>query len=237
MRRGDGSPTTSPSPATRRTSRTCSPRSRSSSSTRSTGTARSGSGTSRLRRGGRRARRDRAARARPARHHALHLYVVRDRPGAGRRDARRVPAGARGREHRDVDPLPARPPAHLLPRAYPAPPLPVAERAGAEVLSLPLSPAHSDDDIGDAIEALRRVHERFADEEPLVASSGRSSSPGSRRLHRLEGRPRAGARILARRRSRGGSSLAVRSCSSPSCRWRGAGRSCSTRGIDDRFPG
>jgi dTDP-4-amino-4,6-dideoxygalactose transaminase len=40
-------------------------------------------------------------------------------------------------------------------------PLPVAERAGDEVLSLPLSPAHSDEDIGDAIEALRRVHARF----------------------------------------------------------------------------
>jgi dTDP-4-amino-4,6-dideoxygalactose transaminase len=38
---------------------------------------------------------------------------------------------------------------------------PVAERAGSEVLSLPLSPAHSDDDIRDAIEALRRVHARF----------------------------------------------------------------------------
>ena len=40
-------------------------------------------------------------------------------------------------------------------------PLPVAERAGAEVLSLPLSPAHSDDDVQDAIDALRRVHARF----------------------------------------------------------------------------
>ena len=37
----------------------------------------------------------------------------------------------------------------------------VAERAGDEVLSLPLSPAHSDEDIADAIGALRRVHERF----------------------------------------------------------------------------
>jgi dTDP-4-amino-4,6-dideoxygalactose transaminase len=37
----------------------------------------------------------------------------------------------------------------------------VAERAGDEVLSLPLSPAHSDDDIADVIAALRRVHERF----------------------------------------------------------------------------
>ncbi len=42
------------------------------------------------------------------------------------------------------------------------PPLPVAERAGAEVLSLPLSPAHSDDDVRDAVAALRRVHERLA---------------------------------------------------------------------------
>ena len=42
------------------------------------------------------------------------------------------------------------------------PRLPVTERAGSEVLSLPLSPAHSDDDIRDAIEALRRVHARFA---------------------------------------------------------------------------
>ncbi len=41
------------------------------------------------------------------------------------------------------------------------PSLPVAERAGAEILSLPLSPAHSDADIGDAIDALRRVHDRF----------------------------------------------------------------------------
>jgi dTDP-4-amino-4,6-dideoxygalactose transaminase len=39
--------------------------------------------------------------------------------------------------------------------------LPIAERAGDEVLSLPLTPAHSDDDIADAIAALRRVHERF----------------------------------------------------------------------------
>jgi dTDP-4-amino-4,6-dideoxygalactose transaminase len=40
-------------------------------------------------------------------------------------------------------------------------PLPVAEHAGTEVLSLPLTPAHSDDDIGDGIAALRRVHARL----------------------------------------------------------------------------
>ena len=45
---------------------------------------------------------------------------------------------------------------------FPAqPPLPVAERAGDELLSLPLSPAHSERDIEDAIDALRRVHASF----------------------------------------------------------------------------
>jgi hypothetical protein len=29
------------------------------------------------------------------------------------------------------------------------------------VLSLPLSPAHADDDIADAVDALHRVHARF----------------------------------------------------------------------------
>jgi dTDP-4-amino-4,6-dideoxygalactose transaminase len=42
------------------------------------------------------------------------------------------------------------------------PPLPVTERAGREVLSLPFSPAHSDDDVRDAIAAFRRVHTRLA---------------------------------------------------------------------------
>ena len=56
-------------------------------------------------------------------------------------------------------------PVHLL-TAYrerfpDQPPLPVAERAGAELLSLPLSPAHSEADIEDAVEALRRVHAAF----------------------------------------------------------------------------
>ena len=38
----------------------------------------------------------------------------------------------------------------------------ISEQAGCEVLSLPLSPAHSDADIADAIDALRRVHAGFA---------------------------------------------------------------------------
>ena len=42
------------------------------------------------------------------------------------------------------------------------PELLVTDRAGAEVLSLPLSPAHSDDDVRDAVAALRRVHVRLS---------------------------------------------------------------------------
>ena len=42
------------------------------------------------------------------------------------------------------------------------PDLPVTDRAGAEVLSLPLSPAHSDADVRDAVAALRRVHARLS---------------------------------------------------------------------------
>jgi dTDP-4-amino-4,6-dideoxygalactose transaminase len=42
------------------------------------------------------------------------------------------------------------------------PELPVTDRAGAEVLSLPFSPAHTDDDIRDAVAALRRVHARLS---------------------------------------------------------------------------
>jgi dTDP-4-amino-4,6-dideoxygalactose transaminase len=40
--------------------------------------------------------------------------------------------------------------------------LPVAERAGDELLSLPVSPAHSEDDIREVVAALERVHERLA---------------------------------------------------------------------------
>ena len=41
-------------------------------------------------------------------------------------------------------------------------PLPVADRAGDELLSLPLSPAHSEDDIRGVVAALERTHERLA---------------------------------------------------------------------------
>jgi dTDP-4-amino-4,6-dideoxygalactose transaminase len=93
--------------------------------------------------------------------HALHLYVVRvdaSLAGATRDEYQRALA----------DELISTS-IHFLPvhrlawyRGRFRADCPVAERAGSEVLSLPLSPAHSDDDIRDAIEALRRVHVRFA---------------------------------------------------------------------------
>jgi dTDP-4-amino-4,6-dideoxygalactose transaminase len=93
--------------------------------------------------------------------HALHLYVVRldaARAGGTRDDYQR--ALAEENIGTSIHFLPV----HRL-TAYRdielRSPLPVTERAGAEVLSLPLSPAHADDDIRDAIEALRRVHARF----------------------------------------------------------------------------
>ncbi len=92
--------------------------------------------------------------------HALHLYIVRidrERAGATRDDYQRALA----------DELIATS-IHFLPvhkltwyRERFRADCPVAERAGSEVLSLPLSPAHSEGDIRDAVDALRRVHARF----------------------------------------------------------------------------
>jgi dTDP-4-amino-4,6-dideoxygalactose transaminase len=91
--------------------------------------------------------------------HALHLYVVRidpDRAGGTRDDYAALLA-----EENIATSI------HFLPvhtlTAYrelldPPPELAVAERVGAEVLSLPLSPAHSDEDVADVISALHRVH-------------------------------------------------------------------------------
>lgn len=95
--------------------------------------------------------------------HALHLYVIRidaDKAGADR--------NAYQRALRDeligtsIHFLPVHRLTYYRERFPDQPSLPVAERAGAEVLSLPLSPAHSEADIEDAIAALRRVHARFA---------------------------------------------------------------------------
>jgi dTDP-4-amino-4,6-dideoxygalactose transaminase len=92
--------------------------------------------------------------------HALHLYVVRVDPehAGGTRDDYQHRL-AEERIGTSVHFLPV----HTLSayRDLEHQPLPVAEKAGAEVLSLPLSPAHSDDDIADAIAALRRVHARL----------------------------------------------------------------------------
>jgi dTDP-4-amino-4,6-dideoxygalactose transaminase len=94
--------------------------------------------------------------------HALHLYVVRidaDRAGATRDEYQRALADERiGTSIHFL-------PVHRL-SAYrelcpDQPSLPVAETAGEEILSLPLSPAHSEEDVDDAIAALRRVHARF----------------------------------------------------------------------------
>jgi dTDP-4-amino-4,6-dideoxygalactose transaminase len=95
--------------------------------------------------------------------HALHLYVVRidaELAGAKRDEYQRALAGEM--VGTSIHFLPVHQLSAYRDRYPDQPPLPVAERAGQEVLSLPLSPAHSTDDIEDAIAALRRVHARFA---------------------------------------------------------------------------
>ncbi|MEI7759730.1 MAG: DegT/DnrJ/EryC1/StrS family aminotransferase [Thermoleophilia bacterium] len=94
--------------------------------------------------------------------HARHLYVVRiDEATAGAsRDAYQQ-ALADALIGTSIHFLPVHRLTWFRERYPEQQPLPVAERAGDEVLSLPLSPAHSDDDILDAVDAIRRVHERF----------------------------------------------------------------------------
>ena len=95
--------------------------------------------------------------------HARHLYIVRidAEEAGGSRDAYQQALAAE-LVSSSIHFLPVHRLTWFRDR-YPAQaPLPVAERAGGEVLSLPLSPAHSDDDILDAVDALRRVHARFA---------------------------------------------------------------------------
>jgi dTDP-4-amino-4,6-dideoxygalactose transaminase len=95
--------------------------------------------------------------------HANHLYVIRvdaEQAGATRDDFQ----AALTDENigTSIHFLPVHRLSAYRDRLAPnQPPLPVSERAGDEVLSLPLSPAHSDDDICDAAAALRRVHDRF----------------------------------------------------------------------------
>jgi dTDP-4-amino-4,6-dideoxygalactose transaminase len=94
--------------------------------------------------------------------HALHLYAVRI-------DAERA-GGTRDEYQRLLDAEQIGTSIHFLPvhrlsayrERYPGQPrLPVAERAGDELLSLPLSPAHSDADIADAVEGLRAAHAKL----------------------------------------------------------------------------
>ncbi len=94
--------------------------------------------------------------------HALHLYVVRiDPERAGETRDEYQQAMAAEQIGTSVHFLPVHRLSAYRERNPDQPSLPVAERAGDEVLSLPLSPAHSDEDIADAIDALRRVHARF----------------------------------------------------------------------------
>jgi len=99
----------------------------------------------------------------PRDRHSLHLYVVRIDPeiaGADRDAYQR--ALAEEKIGTSIHFLPVHRLTYYRERFPDQPALPIAERAGREVLSLPLSPAHSDADIADAIEALRRVHAGFS---------------------------------------------------------------------------
>ena len=94
--------------------------------------------------------------------HALHLYVVRidaERAGATRDEYQR--ALLEENISTSIHFLPVHMLTYYRERFPDQPKLPIAERAGDELMSLPLSPAHSDDDIADVIAALRRVHEHF----------------------------------------------------------------------------
>jgi len=99
----------------------------------------------------------------PRDRHSLHLYIVRiDAEAAGAdRDAYQR-ALAEENIGTSIHFLPVHTLTYYRERYPEQAPLPVAERAGREVLSLPLSPAHTEEDIADAVDALRRVHARFS---------------------------------------------------------------------------
>jgi dTDP-4-amino-4,6-dideoxygalactose transaminase len=99
----------------------------------------------------------------PRDRHSLHLYVVKIDPEAAGAD-RDAYQHALAEENigTSIHFLPVHTLTYYRERFPDQPALPIAERAGREVLSLPLSPAHSDGDIADAIDALRRVHAGFS---------------------------------------------------------------------------
>ncbi|MDF2750693.1 MAG: DegT/DnrJ/EryC1/StrS aminotransferase [Gaiellaceae bacterium] len=95
--------------------------------------------------------------------HARHLYVVRvdaERYGLTRDELQR--ALVEERISTSIHFLPVHRLTWYRERFPEQPRLPVAERAGDEILSLPLSPAHSEADVLDVVEALRRIHARAA---------------------------------------------------------------------------
>jgi len=95
--------------------------------------------------------------------HALHLYVVRvdaERAGATRDEYQSALADEQ--IGTSIHFLPVHQLSAYRDRYPDQRPLPIAERAGQEVLSLPLSPAHSPEDVEDAIAALCRVHAGFS---------------------------------------------------------------------------
>jgi dTDP-4-amino-4,6-dideoxygalactose transaminase len=91
--------------------------------------------------------------------HALHLYAVRIGPDAG---ASRDDYMA-GLKEAGISTSVHFLPVHELTwyRGRFRAECPVAERAGRELLSLPLSPAHADDDIAYVAETLAGLHQRF----------------------------------------------------------------------------
>jgi dTDP-4-amino-4,6-dideoxygalactose transaminase len=95
--------------------------------------------------------------------HAYHLYVVRvdaGRFGCTRDELQRALVEAR--ISTSIHFLPVHRLTWYRERFPDQPPLRVAERAGDEILSLPLSPAHADDDIRDVVDALHRIRSRAA---------------------------------------------------------------------------
>jgi dTDP-4-amino-4,6-dideoxygalactose transaminase len=94
--------------------------------------------------------------------HAHHLYVVRvDAELAGATRDEYQQALADEGISTSIHFLPVHTLTWYRERFPEQPELPVAERAGREVLSLPLSPAHADEAVEAVIDALLRVHARF----------------------------------------------------------------------------
>jgi dTDP-4-amino-4,6-dideoxygalactose transaminase len=93
--------------------------------------------------------------------HAFHLYVVRIDPARAGADRDRYAAALMAENIATG--------LHFLPvhtltwyrERFPGVSLPNTERAGADVLSLPLAAAHTDHDIDDALAALAKLHAAF----------------------------------------------------------------------------